>query len=109
MVFRAAACAPGSFIMQRPIPSVSHQNRLRLFTRWSLRGKPNILPVMFAPHVLPAAREYDALYRSFVWRVPKLYNIGADVCDRWAAHEPRRTALFNVGSDGSIEEISYGA
>jgi acetyl-CoA synthetase len=64
---------------------------------------------MFAPHVLPAAREYDALYRSFQWSIPRLYNIGLDVCDRWAAQEPRRTALLNVRSDGAVEETSYGA
>jgi len=64
---------------------------------------------MFAPHVLPDAREYDALYRSFQWSIPALYNIGVDVCDSWAAREPRRTALLNVRSDGSIDEISYGA
>ena len=40
---------------------------------------------MYAPHVLPAARDYDALYRSFRWQVPARYNIGVDVCDRWAA------------------------
>jgi acetyl-CoA synthetase len=39
---------------------------------------------MYAPHVLPAARSYDALYRSFRWQVPAHYNIGVDVCDRWA-------------------------
>ena len=64
---------------------------------------------MFAPHVLPDAREYDALYHSFQWSIPALYNIGVDVCDSWAAREPRRTALLNVRSDGSIDEISYGA
>jgi acetyl-CoA synthetase len=64
---------------------------------------------MYAPHVLPAARSYDALYRSFRWQVPAHYNIGVDVCDRWAQTEPGRTAIFNVRSDGGIEEISYGA
>ena len=39
---------------------------------------------MYAAHVLPAARDYDALYRSFRWQVPARYNIGVDVCDRWA-------------------------
>jgi acetyl-CoA synthetase len=63
---------------------------------------------MYAAHVLPAARDYDALYRSFRWQVPARYNIGVDVCDRWAAREPGRTAIFNLGADGAVEEIGYG-
>src|SRR5262245_46015112 len=63
---------------------------------------------MYSPHVLPAARDYDALYRSFRWQVPAQYNIGVDVCDRWAQSEPRRTAILNVTSAGTVEEISYG-
>jgi acetyl-CoA synthetase len=63
---------------------------------------------MYAAHVLPSARDYDALYRSFRWQVPARYNIGVDVCDRWAAREPGRTAIFNLGADGAVEEIGYG-
>jgi acetyl-CoA synthetase len=64
---------------------------------------------MYAPHVLPAARDYDALYGSFRWQVPAHYNIGVDVCDRWAASEPSRTAILNIRGDGRVEEIGYGA
>jgi acetyl-CoA synthetase len=64
---------------------------------------------MYAASVLPSARDYDALYRSFRWRVPAQLNIGVDVCDRWAEIEPARTAIFNLGTDGAVEEIGYGA
>ena len=64
---------------------------------------------MYAPHVLPAASDYDALYRAFRWQVPAHYNIGVDVCDRWAASEPGRIAIFHVGANGAVQEISYGA
>jgi acetyl-CoA synthetase len=64
---------------------------------------------MYAPHVLPAVRDYDALYGSFRWQVPAHYNIGVDVCDRWAASEPSRTAILNVHGNGKVEEVSYGA
>jgi acetyl-CoA synthetase len=64
---------------------------------------------MYAPHVLPTASDYDALYRAFRWRVPAHYNIGVDVCDRWAASEPGRIAIFHVGANGTAQEISYGA
>jgi acetyl-CoA synthetase len=64
---------------------------------------------MYAPHVLPATSDYDALCRAFRWRVPAHYNIGVDVCDRWAEIEPRRIAIFHVGAGGAVEEVSYGA
>src|SRR6266511_2478554 len=62
---------------------------------------------MYAPHVLPAARDYDALYRSFRWQVPAHYNIGVDVCDRWADVDPRRIAIVDLRADGGVDEISY--
>src|SRR5262249_25607470 len=64
---------------------------------------------MYAAHVLPVARGYHALYRSFRWHVPAHYNIGVDVCDRWAAIDPDRTAIFDVHPDGGVEEVRYGA
>jgi acetyl-CoA synthetase len=59
--------------------------------------------------MLPNIRDYDALYREFQW--PKLarFNIGVDVCDRWAAAEPDRLAIIHVRADGGTDEISYGA
>jgi acetyl-CoA synthetase len=59
--------------------------------------------------MLPNIRDYDALYRAFRWQVPRDYNIGIDVCDRWAAREPERLALVHVRPDGRHEEITYGA
>jgi acetyl-CoA synthetase len=64
---------------------------------------------MYAAHVLSAARDYDALYRSFRWQVPAHYNIGVDVCDRWAEIAPERTAILDVGADGRVDAIGYGA
>ncbi|MEI7804095.1 MAG: AMP-binding protein [Hyphomicrobiales bacterium] len=58
--------------------------------------------------VLPASRNYDELYRQFRWQVPARYNIGVDVCDRWAAVDPRRLAILHVKADGTEEAISYG-
>ena len=64
---------------------------------------------MYASHVLPAVRDYGALYRSFRWQIPARYNIGVDVCDRWAEIDPSRTAIFNLGAEGAVEQVSYGA
>src|SRR6185312_2429423 len=58
--------------------------------------------------VLPSARDYDTIYRQFRWQVPARYNIGADVCDRWAANEPDRLAILHVQPDGREETITYG-
>jgi acetyl-CoA synthetase len=57
--------------------------------------------------MLPHINDYDALYRQFRWQIPPRYNIGVDVCDRWAARDPRRTAILHVHADGRVEEISY--
>jgi acetyl-CoA synthetase len=62
----------------------------------------------FAKPILPAARTYDALYRDFRWSIPRVFNIGAAVCDAWAEREPRRTAIVHQSPDGTINDISYG-
>lgn len=58
--------------------------------------------------MLPKATRYDDLCRSFAWAVPERYNIGVDVCDRWAAVEPERTAIIEVGDSGQARPVSYG-
>jgi acetyl-CoA synthetase len=59
--------------------------------------------------MLPSADSYAALAGEFRWRVPERYNIGVDVCDRWAAREPNRIALTFVGPDNQPRDYSYGA
>ena len=58
---------------------------------------------------LPDIRDYDALYRAFRWEIPAHYNIGVEVCDRWAERDPRRLAILYVGPDGGGEDVTYGA
>src|SRR5262249_52300071 len=64
---------------------------------------------MYASHVLPAARDYGALYRSFRWQIPARYHIGVAVCDRWAEIARARSAVFTLGPAGAVEEVSSGA
>lgn len=59
--------------------------------------------------MLPDASNYDELYRRFRWQVPAHYNIGVDVCDRWAEREPDRLAILHVHPDGREDRISFGA
>jgi acetyl-CoA synthetase len=58
--------------------------------------------------MLPPTRNYDELYRQFRWQVPARFNIGVDVCDRWALSDPRRLAIVAVGPDGRTQDITYG-
>ena len=58
--------------------------------------------------MLPNIRDYDALYRRFRWQIPAQYNIGVDVCDRWAAADPGRLAILHVHPDGKTDEITFG-
>ncbi len=57
--------------------------------------------------MLPRIDNYDELYRQFRWRIPPQYNIGVDVCDRWAQAEPARPAIVHVRADGRAETMSY--
>ena len=58
--------------------------------------------------MLPDIRDYDRLYAEFRWQIPSDYNIGIDVCDRWAARDPRRLAIVHVHPDGRHDDISFG-
>lgn len=58
--------------------------------------------------MLPPGRDYDEIYRAFRWQVPAEFNIGVEVCDRWAARDPRKLAIVAAHADGRIHEVSYG-
>jgi acetyl-CoA synthetase len=59
--------------------------------------------------MLPKASDYESLVAAFRWRVPARYNIGVDVCDRWAAAEPERVAVLDVAPGGQVVPLTYGA
>ncbi|KMO29978.1 AMP-dependent synthetase [Methylobacterium variabile] len=52
---------------------------------------------------------YDSLVSGFRWRIPERYNIAVDVCDRWAAADPDRTAILDVGASGRVEAWSFAS
>ncbi len=39
--------------------------------------------------------------------IPTHYNIGVDVCDKWAERDPDRTALIHKRRDGAVETYSF--
>ncbi|AWJ92275.1 AMP-dependent synthetase (plasmid) [Azospirillum baldaniorum] len=57
--------------------------------------------------MLPEADSYEGLRDRFVWSVPERYNIGVDVCDKWAERDPDRTALIHKRRDGAVETHSF--
>lgn len=50
---------------------------------------------------------YARAYASFEWNVPERFNIGVDICDRWALREPTRTAIVELAGD-RLETTSFG-
>lgn len=58
--------------------------------------------------MLPPIKDYDQLYRQFRWQIPPRYNIGVDVCDRWADRDPRRVAILHAHPDGRVDDITFG-
>jgi acetyl-CoA synthetase len=63
----------------------------------------------YIPAMLEPAADYDSLVSRFRWRIPERYNIGTDVCDRWAAVSPDRVAVIEACPDGSVRTLTYGA
>ncbi len=59
--------------------------------------------------MLTPADNYPNLYKNFEWKIPEFYNIGQDVCDKWAEQDPDRIALYHRLEDGSLTPISYGS
>ena len=58
--------------------------------------------------MLPEIRDEARLRAAFHWKIPDYYNIGVDVCDRWAAAAPSRPAILDVAADGTVTVATYG-
>jgi acetyl-CoA synthetase len=58
--------------------------------------------------MLPESRSYNALVRDFRWPAPPQFNIGVEVCDRWAERDPGRLAIVAASADGRAHDVSYG-
>ena len=48
-------------------------------------------------------RSYEEVYGNFKWQLPGVYNIGVDVCDKWA-NDRDRVALIHV-DENDVEQI----
>ena len=58
--------------------------------------------------LLPPCDDYARLRQGFAWSIPACYNIGVDICDRWAAEDPERPAIV-AAVPGGPKTTTYAA
>ncbi len=56
--------------------------------------------------MLPHLASYEAVCKQFRWNVPERYNIGVDVCDKWAGDRDR-LALIHQARDGAVRRYTF--
>jgi len=56
--------------------------------------------------VLKSGKTYDEVYNAFRWEIPQYYNIGVDICDKWAQKRDR-LALIYENEKGQIEKYTF--
>jgi len=49
--------------------------------------------------MLPSVATYEQLRENFHWKIPADYNMGVDVCEKWAKRDPERTAIIDLTGD----------
>ncbi|MCB1474878.1 MAG: AMP-binding protein [Rhodobiaceae bacterium] len=55
-------------------------------------------------------KQFDSFaetYANFAWYIPEHFNIGHDICDKWADRFPERTAILDVKAIHDVREISF--
>jgi len=56
--------------------------------------------------MLKPGQTYDEVYNSFQWEIPEFYNIGVDICDKWA-RERYRLALIYQDQQGQVAKYTF--
>ena len=56
--------------------------------------------------MLERLESYEAVRSRFRWAIPDFFNIGVDICDKWAA-DPARLALIHERRDGSAARYTF--
>jgi acetyl-CoA synthetase len=56
--------------------------------------------------MLTPAKTYEDVYNTFRWQIPEFYNIGIDICDKWA-RQRYRLALIYEDEKGHVEKYTF--
>jgi acetyl-CoA synthetase len=56
--------------------------------------------------MLKPAKTYEDVYNAFKWQIPEFYNIGIDICDKWA-RQRYRLALIYEDEKGHVEKYTF--
>jgi acetyl-CoA synthetase len=56
--------------------------------------------------MLKPGKRYKEVYDSFRWEIPQYYNIGVDICDKWAG-QADRLALIYENESGRVEKYTF--
>jgi acetyl-CoA synthetase len=56
--------------------------------------------------MLKPGKTYEEIYRNFRWEIPEYYNIGVDICDKWA-NEKHRVALIYRDQKGKEQKYTF--
>lgn len=51
---------------------------------------------------------YEQVCSNFKWEIPEFYNIGIDICDKWAGATSRNAIIFETES-GEVREYTFSA
>ena len=58
--------------------------------------------------MLPDRPTYDEIFNEFEWQIPEYFNMGSDICEKYALQQPERTALIFWQEDRSLKLHTYG-
>ena len=56
--------------------------------------------------MLKPGKSYNEVYNAFRWEIPQYYNIGVDICDKWA-QKPDLLALIYENGKGRVEKYTF--
>jgi acetyl-CoA synthetase len=56
--------------------------------------------------MLKPGKTYEDVYNSFQWQIPEFYNIGVDICDKWA-DGGKRLALIYEDENGRAARYTF--
>ncbi|MBW1786379.1 MAG: acyl-CoA synthetase [Deltaproteobacteria bacterium] len=56
--------------------------------------------------MLTKGNTYEEVYQGFKWDIPEYYNIGVDICDKWAKGDSRRALIFH-DAKGTTKEYTF--